>query len=349
MQIMYVEDKLSYLKQILNEVDCSNFFDENKLILLSKHPYVIDNHNMMCKISPQIGEELKHCNINQNIMYIASGHLAYTWTDNEFQILNYGPSFREKDLVDFPIRYYQEKERKWVDSISFHYDSTYLGEHFDMDNLNGYLNEIGSKNNKLYNALLDFDRIAPVYNQQDRITDSNQRKVIFVPAEGVLYGNATIDIKNSKEVLQEYLNAGNFLVLLTYTGNHYGFPFSIDIADVLDTKNYTNMYREMLNFFRSLNIQEDQVSNFKISYTGINYKGGCYNFGFSWNNVDQFFKIYLEYLKIKGYNIAEVYVLDRGKTSYTSQNTRSIRDQYNLEIVASQEDFNRVVKKKILK
>ena len=343
MKMVYIEDRLSYVEQILNEIDCLNFFKENKLIILSRYP-AIDNYNMMYQISPLIEKKLKHSNINGSIMYTALGSLAYIWNDNKFEISNYGPSFSENDFVDFPIKYYQEKEGKKVDSISFYYSPLYTSEYFDMNRLNIYLRKIGSKNNKLYNVILNYDEIIPFYNQQDKMIDYNSRKVVFVPTEGILYGDTSINIKNSEEVLRRYLHDGHFLVLLTYTGAHYGFPFSVDIADVLDTKNHADIYRKMVAFFRSLNIRDDQVSNFKISHIGINSKGGCYNFGFSWDNIEQFFKIYLDDLTRKGYNITEVYLLDYSNKSYTSNNIENIKEQYYLEYISSQDDFNRMVK-----
>ncbi len=166
--------------------------------------------------------------------------------------------------------------------------------------------------------------------------------MIFIPSYEVF-----LDIEKIEDTLKIYLEEGNFLVLLTFTGNHYGFPFSIDIGDILDTKNYANEYRRLINFFRMLNIEENQVSNFKTSYTGINFREGCYNFGYSYNNMNEFFEIWVEYIKNKGYNIDERYFI--GNFIHNLKRIRKIPNQYLLDHASTTDEFNRIVKEKVLK
>lgn len=342
MKIIYIEDTITCMNRILEEIDCQNFFEENKLVLLSRYPYVVQPYCTHSHLD--VYQKLKSYSENGSIMHIALGNLSYILYGNEIKIQNHGPGFHEQDLVDFPIRYYQERENQSVDSISFHYSTSYSSPYFNIDKLNNYLKRIGVKNSKL----LDFQNIDLVYKEENRIIDTKPRKVIFVSAEEIFYGfNA--DVGNIENIVKEYLNNGNFLVLLTYTGNHYGYPFSTDVANILDTSSHINEYRQLLNFFRSLDISDDQVSNFKVTYTGLNFRGNSYNFGFSFDNINQFFEIYLNYLKNKGYNIEKVYLLDRCKNSHISQMVESLTDSYIIDYLSSQGEFNKVVKEKIIK
>lgn len=65
----------------------------------------------------------------------------------------------------------------------------------------------------------------------------------------------------------------------------------------------------MFSFFHGLNLLPDQVSNFKVDFTGLNYMEESYPFGFSFERYLQFFGIYLNYIKEKGYSISDVYWL----------------------------------------
>lgn len=335
MKIIYINNTIKCIDKLRKEIDCKSFLEENKLVLLSKYPYINYPNNIQLN---------KYFDVSRNIMHIALGNLAYIWNGSGMQIQNYGPTFCEQDLIDFPLKYYQEIENRKVDAISFYYSPLYLCPHFSIDRLNNYLNELGIPNNDS----LEFQNIDFNYSGNSQIIDSKPRKVIFISAEKILYG-ANIDMKNIEEVLKKYLNDGNFLVLLSHTGSHQGYPFSINIADISDTISHVDEYREMLNFFNNLDIADDQVSNFKLSYVGINFRGECYNFGFSWSNIVQFFEIYLDYIKRKGYNIGEVHILDHSKNSHVVQSIDIEKSPYIVDLVPTQEDFKQYLKKRILK
>lgn len=330
MKIVYIEE--TSFEQIVDEINWQDFLKENKLVILSKIPYASD------PICSRIYEKIQKKDLKGDIMYIALGNLAYILNKERIQILNYGPGFYEKDFIDFPIRYYQNKENKMVDSISFYYHHFFSSPTFSIERLNHTLNEIGIRNKEL----IEFVDINFIQNKEKKIIDPKQRKMIFIPSYEVF-----LDIEKIEDTLKIYLEEGNFLVLLTFTGNHYGFPFSIDIGDILDTKNYANEYRRLINFFRMLNIEENQVSNFKTSYTGINFRGGCYNFGYSYNNMNEFFEIWVEYIKNKGYNIDEIYFI--GNFIHNLKRIREIPNQYLLDHASTADEFNRIVKEKVLK
>lgn len=330
MKIVYIEE--TSFEQLLDEIDPQDFFKENKLIILSKFP-----HAAIPDCSG-IYKNIQQKNLDNNIMYIALGNLAYVLNRKRVEILNYGPSFNEKDLIEFPIKYYQKKENKKVTSISFYYQHFYNSPHFSIERLNSYLHEIGLSNKELLEYVdIDFRK-----SRENSVIDPQKRKMIFVPHYDIFW-----DIERIEETLKMYLEAGNFLTLLTFTGNHYGFPFSVNIGDVLDTKNYENEYQKLIKFFNTLNIEADQVSNFKTSYTGINFRESCYNFGYSHNNMNPFFEIWLEYLKSKGYNIDEVYFIGQPTNDFNMP--KEIKAQYLLDHISTQDEFAKVVKEKILK
>lgn len=340
MKLIYVEE--IYLKEIMKEIDNPKFLEENKLVILSSYPYT------SCT-NIEVYEQIKNIPIESDVMFLSLGNLAHLISKKKgIEILNYGLGFQEEDLLKFPLVYYQEKENKKVDAISFHYQEFRKSPYFSIDRLNNYLNKNGIKNKEL----LKFQKIdfGPEEKENVKVKDDTPRKVMFVYAERVFYsGYNGEDFENIEGTVKEYLEDGNILVLLTYTGNHYGYPFSIDIANILDTKNYEEQYRKMLDFFRSLDLFRDQVSNFKIEYTGINFMGDSYPFGFSYryNNRDQelnyFTEIYLDYMKEKGYNISDVYWLERPFDKKDSENVHWLDFD-----VLNQATFNRIVKSKVL-
>lgn len=327
MKLIYIEER--NLEQVLNKINLEEFFKENKLIVLSEYPHIALPNNT------GIRDKIEKNHLDYDIMYIALGNLAYIINRRNIKILNYGPSFNENDLIEFPIRYYQQKEGKKVDKVSFYYNHFYPTSHFSFDKLNNYLHEIGIRNKEL----LEFTDIDFKYEKEKIVNDQKERKMVVFPVYPLVFELE----QETKETLKEYLEAGNFLTLLTYTGSHYGFPFSVDIGDVLDTKNYIEYYRKLISFFNTLNIEDDQVSNFKTTLTGINFKGGCYNFGYSHDNMDEFFGIWLKYLEDKGYNINETYLL-----GCDSMSLESIQNQH-LTDVNTQSEFTQAVKEKVLK
>lgn len=332
MQLIYIEE--GHIEQLIKEIDIQNFLKENKLIILSRLPYFAEPH------SSNVYRRIKENCFNSDVMYIALGNLAYVLNHETVKILNYGPSFCEKDLIEFPIKYYQKKENKKVSAISFYYQNFYSRPHFSFEKLSDYLSGMGIRNKKI----LEFVDIDFKYNDniENPIKDSKKRKLIFTPIYDIFF-----DIQKIEETLKKYLENGNFLVLLTFTGNHYGFPFSIDNADIADTNNYINEYRKLINFLNTLDMEADQVSNFKTAYTGINYRGKSYNFGYSHNNMNEFFEIWITYLKNKGYNIDEIYFM--GKFISDIKKIKEIKNQYLLDNILTHEEFNGIVKEKVLK
>jgi len=328
MKLVYIEER--NFEQVINKINLEEFFKENKLIVLSNYPHVaIPDNTDICR-------KIEDNHLNYDIMYIALGNLAYILTCKDKRILNYGPTFNEEDLIEFPIKYYQQKEGKKVESISFYYNHFYPTQHFSFEKLNNRLNKIGISNKQV----LEFVDVDFKYDEEKKISDKKQRKMIAIPIYFLLF-----ELENkTKETLKEYLETGNFLTLLTFTGNHYGYPFSVDIGDVLDTKPYADDYRKLISFFNTLNIEDDQVTNFKTSYTGINFRGGCYNFGYSYYNMNEFFEIWLKYLENKGYNINEEYLL-----GYKPKDFELAKNQYLMPDINTQDKFNQTVKEKVLK
>lgn len=315
MKIMYIDE--SDIIKIKKSLNLEQFLKDNKLIIISNYPYVIDDHFWF-------KDKLSILN-NNSIMYIALGNLAVS-INSKCEYLNYGPGFNFSDLISFPIQFYQEILKQKVSEILI-----------ESSNIKKCLN-INKKD------ISKFNTADIATNVKSKYFDLKKRKLVFVAADGLFYG-MNDEFDDMKEVTKEYLENGNILCLLSYTGAHNGFPFAVNKNFDNDTDNYRNHYITMLNYFKNMNILDDQVSNFKISHTGLNFKEDSYNFGFNWNNIEEFMIIYIDYLKKIGFNLDSIYLLDKAIDSYTITNTKNISDLYNLIIINDSESYNKVLKK----
>lgn len=193
MKIVYVGE--SQFENIINAINLDDFFRENKLVILSKYPYAAIPE------ASGIFRKILENHLNYDIMYIALGNLAYILNEKKQEILNYGPGFLEKDLIEFPINYYQQKENKKVSSISFYYQHYCKSKHFSKERLDNYLHEIGINNKKI----LEYVDINFEENVEKSMINAKQRKMLLMPHYNIFFDNEKI-----KESLKMYLEDGNF-------------------------------------------------------------------------------------------------------------------------------------------
>lgn len=214
------------------------------------------------------------------IMLVAPYNLSKFICDGKDNFNLFGPGSK-KDLINWVISYYSYQYNSPIGSIqeNFFYTNHFLP-------YEQYHSDISNINNK--------QSVTPLLDK--KIVD---KKILFSTGYGLIWGGKQLELfKKNQEILADYLERGNYLVLVESTGHHIGIPF--------DSSNqyYYDYYYEMVKFFQNLCIQPQQVFDFKTTFVGINYNGDSINFGW-YKDPSLIVNLYLNYIKSN-----ELYAVD---------------------------------------
>ena len=164
MKVIYIDESL--IKELKSKINLEEYLKDNKLVIISRYPYLLDDHFYFKELLPIVD--------NDSIMYIALGNLANI-INSEIKYLNYGPGFISSELINFPIKYYQNILNEKVTEISFCY------RHQNIDGISKLFELMNNFNlNTNMKDIVDFKSLNIDINNKRKYNDNNKRKIIFI-------------------------------------------------------------------------------------------------------------------------------------------------------------------------
>lgn len=254
---IYISDDIRYLNNLIDIK--SKIINGDKIVIIAPFfSYYLIDYSLIKNLS---------ISFEKQIIYIGPGYLTkfVSLKENNLSIetYSYGPK-NTSEIISWISDYYKIESKD--SNIIIHKCYNKIFKNFDYQQLDNH-----------------FDKNLTL---QKNTFKHDNKEIIFTDFKSVQ--------DFSKHSLKEYLENGNFLIII------YDF---FDIS----AQEYNNFVNDTINYLKNIIINEEQILLFRNGMVGRNLNEYYLNFG--WNNADLNSFIYstITFLKTKGYKFKKIY------------------------------------------